>query len=413
VLAARGNHDIGAGDFAAVLGCPEGARDIGPYRFVVFHDPYEGDLCTRPRAGRELLAAAAAQSDRPVVVLQHNPVFPAIDDDYPYMHTNNAQLRADYAAAGVLLSLSGHYHAGQTLAHEGGVGYLTAPMLGRGPYSYCLVKLAGRRVEVECRQLAMPATPPVVDCHAHTQYAYCGRGISGQGIIERSRLLGLSGLVLTEHAPQLYLTADDFWAKRHILEPASWRAGEHSRMAQFRTDMEALRRPGVKFGLEVELDGEGELTVAPEDRDWADILVGAVHWLKDDAKTMSQDKLAQEFMATTLALLGRGVDILAHPLRLFGWTGHPTPPELYAPLAEALAATSTAAEINLHKNPNDPAFFRECIRRGVKISLGSDAHVYHESAALQGHLSVLAQAAPAEDVGKYLYTPFAPGEVLL
>jgi histidinol phosphatase-like PHP family hydrolase len=180
-------------------------------------------------------------------------------------------------------------------------------------------------------------------------------------------------------------------------------------MSRFRQAVQALRGPSVRIGLEVELDADGQLTLREEDRDWPDLLVGAVHWIARDAKELSEAELRREFMKATEGLLSAGVDVLAHPLRLFGWAGRDVPKDLYAPLAEALAATGTAAEINLHKNRNDPAFFAHCIGRGVKIALGSDAHEPSEAGALGPHLSILRQAAEGRDLADILYDPFKGG----
>ena len=163
--------------------------------------------------------------------------------------------------------------------------------------------------------------------------------------------MGLSGIVLTEHVPQLYVQADDFWVGKHVRQIGLWRDGRHWRIEAFRAAMDELRRdPFVRIGLEVEVDAAGELILRPEDRDWVDVLVGGVHFLPDDPKTLSDSQMAEQFMATTRALLATGVDVLAHPLRVFGWAKRPTPPELFDPLAAMLEETSTAAEINFHLN---------------------------------------------------------------
>lgn len=66
-------------------------------------------------------------------------------------------------------------------------------------------------------------------------------------------------------------------------------------------------------------------------------------------------------------------------------------------LADMLAATGTAAEINCHLNSNDPEFFAQCIARGVKIAFGSDAHRLSEVGNLGPHLQLLREAAGAGD----------------
>jgi histidinol phosphatase-like PHP family hydrolase len=150
-------------------------------------------------------------------------------------------------------------------------------------------------------------------------------------------------------------------------------------------------------GLEVEVDREGALILPPGLADRVDLLVGAVHWLTVDAKPLNTPQRISAWMKTNEALLAGGVDVLAHPWRWFGRAGEPTPKHLYGHLADMLAATQTAAEINFHTNRPDPAFFAMCIERGVKIALGSDGHWMYESATFAPHLHVLQQAAGTDD----------------
>ena len=101
------------------------------YRFISFVDPYtEDDFCTRGELDRTFLAEVAAQPGGPIVVLQHNPMKPIAHTEYPYLLTNRSKVMADYSNAGVLLSISGHFHPGQELHTVGGVRYFTAPASG-------------------------------------------------------------------------------------------------------------------------------------------------------------------------------------------------------------------------------------------------------------------------------------------
>ncbi|MFB3890757.1 MAG: metallophosphoesterase [Phycisphaerae bacterium] len=145
-----GNHDGDFDRFFSAFGDAPGLHRIGQYRFITFADSYAaGDVCTRDQAGRDLLRQVAAEEGGPIIVLQHNPMNPAIDDPYPYMLTNRDQVMRDYADAGVLLSISGHYHRGQELSESQGVKYLTAPALCESPFRYLLVRLNGRQVRVD------------------------------------------------------------------------------------------------------------------------------------------------------------------------------------------------------------------------------------------------------------------------
>ena len=308
----------------------------------------------------------------------------------------------DYAHAGVLLSVSGHFHAGQPLSTREGVRFFTAPALCEAPFRYSLVTLDDRRVSVETRSLQLPESPPLVDSHCHTEFAYCAADVTGPRVIERARKINLAGVCLVEHAPQLYTNSDDFFNGRHVRRPELWRTNETSRMAAFRRTIEPLRSPTVRIGLEVEMDREGRMTLHDEDREWPDLLVGAVHFIGEDLKGVPRARLVSLFMKSTEGLLGAGVDILAHPWRIFRWAHQPVPTELFGPVIDALRATGTAAEINLHGNAPDLAFFALCAARGVKMALGSDAHCLHEVGTIGPHLDLLRQAAGTDDVAGLL-----------
>ena len=406
LLIVPGNHDYADGHLPDCLTGHDGVNEIGGYRFVTFADPYaETMYCTRREEDRRRLADLARGGGSPLVVLQHNPISPYIDSSsYPFMLTNRAEVLADYAEAGVMLSISGHYHAGQPLTRENGVTYFTAPAVCESPMRYAVLTLSGRDVQAELRQLHLSDAPPLWDTHAHTEFAYCGRGISAAQQIDRAQTFGLSGLCLVEHAPQLYCCADDFWAARHIRETGCWRK-EAGRIAEFRAAMEPLRGPGVRIGMEVEADADGELTIRDEDRQWVDLLVGAVHWLPREAEGMSPGEFAAEFMKTCEALLVGGVHVLAHPLRIVrAWKFVPDA-QIHRDLADLLAAHGAAAEINMHINRPDASFFAECIQRGVKITFGSDAHQIYESAAFHPNLDLLRRAAGRDDIADLLYYP--------
>jgi len=398
LLVVGGNHDNQDDRVLDVFGSPPVPVALGGYRFCIFSDAYEEEkFGTRRRADRKLLRRLADRPGGPLVVLQHNPMNPPIEDDYPFMLTNREEVLRDYVEAGVLLSISGHYHPGQALNAADGVRYYTAAALVEPPFAYAVVTLAGREVSVQEHRLSLDQRA-VVDVHAHTEFAYCGRGVSAAGAIDRARRFGLGGVCLTEHAPQLYCTAEDFWAARHVRDPAVWRSGRHSRMAQFRRAMEPLRGDFVRIGLEVELDADGRLTLLEEDRAWADLVLGAVHWMPEDISGLSDAAAASAFLRTNEAILACGVDVLAHPWRYLRSRGRAIPAESLAELARMLADTNTAAEINFHINEPVPSFVGECIRRGVKIALGSDAHEPWEAALLGAHVSLLKSAAGTEDI---------------
>ncbi|MCK5114693.1 MAG: hypothetical protein KAR11_08035 [Phycisphaerae bacterium] len=246
---------------------------------------------------------------------------------------------------------------------------------------------------------------PVFDIHTHTQFAYCAQDVTAEAVIAKSREKNLAGVAITEHSPQLYCLRDDFWCAKHLFDQKLWRSPLHSRMPEFRREIFPLRSEFVSIGFEVEVDSCGDLVILDEDRADAEFLIGAVHWVNCDTTGLTPAAETLAFMKTCEQLLAGGVDILAHPWRYFGRAKLPVPKELYTELADMLAATGTAAEINYHTNAPDPEFFAMCIDRGVKIAIGSDSHNMSEAGEFGGHLETLALAADGKDISPLIFTP--------
>jgi len=150
VLAVPGNHDGSTARFYRTFGCSPGHHEIGGYRFLLFADAIgPGHVTTRPQEGIDLPGKVArVQPGMPLVALQHNPLHPAIESDYPFLLTNAAEVLSVYQDAGAILSLSGHYHPGQAHCQVGQVSCYTVPALCEEPFCFAHVRLRGREVAV-------------------------------------------------------------------------------------------------------------------------------------------------------------------------------------------------------------------------------------------------------------------------
>lgn len=159
-LAVPGNHDGDFERFADVFGCGPGLRTCGGYGFLLFHDHVApDDVTTRPPNGLSLPRRAASEHPGSLwVALQHNPLHPRIDARYPYMLSNAEDVLATYGPAGVILSLSGHYHPGQRAHSVGTTAYYTVPAACEAPFAFAHVHLGGRQVEI--REHTLPHRMP-------------------------------------------------------------------------------------------------------------------------------------------------------------------------------------------------------------------------------------------------------------
>ncbi len=408
-----GNHDGNADLVLSIFGDRPGPHEVRGYRLHSFLDGWdECDVCRRPREDmRRFAEEAGPRSDKPLIVLQHNPLHPPIESEYPYILADCESIMSAYSDAGVLLSLSGHYHAGQEPSRSGGVSYYTCPALCESPFRYAMVTLEGREVTVTEHPLRLAESPPLIDVHTHTHYAYCGAGVSAVEVIRRARLFGLAGVCLTEHADQLYLTRQEHTSGHVFEDPDFWctpRSAESERMPRYRAEVGPLRNDFVSVGLEVELDADGRPALRDQHREGWDLLLGTVHWTPGGVEGLTASEVNRRFLRDTERILQSGVDVLAHPFRFFRRNKLAPPGELYRPVAVLLARYGAAAEINFHTNEPDPEFFTICIAEGVKIALGSDAHELREVADLHPHLAVLREAAGTEDVTDLLYPSRRP-----
>jgi histidinol phosphatase-like PHP family hydrolase len=408
LLVVPGNHDGPPERVLDTFGPQPEAVELGGYRIVSIVARYdERDRTAYHDADLRRVANVGHDA---VVVLQHNPVHPRIESDYPYNPTNADAVKQACTDAGVVLSLSGHYHAGIAPETVKGVTYATAPCICEAPFRFLHVRLRGREVEVTDQHLQMSASVPLWDCHCHTEYAYCGDGVTVSDIVERARLLGLTGLVVTEHAGQLYLSPEDFWSRRFFDEPDLIRRKRHTadcRMDRYLEQVEPLRGDFVRLGLECDTDARGGITLLPEDRAPWDVLVGAVHWIPGfDPATATDAERRRRFMAESESLCRAGVHVLAHPFRFFLRGKLPRQTGLYRPMARLLAETGVAAEVNFHGNEPDPLFIAACLDEGVRIALATDSHWLWEPGELWPHLDALRRAGcPESRLADVLFTP--------
>lgn len=252
------------------------------------------------------------------------------------------------------------------------------------------------RFRLGARDLSLRLPPGLCDGHAHTQFAYCGRGIDILDAATLSLALGTESQSFTEHTFALYFPPDALkfrWQSDPAFVERLWATPGRGRMVAYRALVAELRAalgPRVRFGLEVDLFGGGRLCLAPEDAQGWDYLIGAVHEIEGlNPATATDAEIERAWLRDVERLLTYPITVLAHPFRYFPWAHRDTPRHLYRPIARMLAQAGVAAEINHHKNPFELDFFRACLEEGVRLSLGTDAHVTRDIADFLPHLATL------------------------
>ena len=394
-LALRGNHDLPANRFNTLFQTPPGLYEFGGYGFVIQEDEYNEDGTSfRPEPALErFLSLREKNPDLPLVVLQHPPIFPEIHSDYPYLPINAQRIKKCYEEAGVLLSLSGHYHDGQPMRRQDGVAYYTVPALCKAPFRFSVITLEGEKIEIHEESLAFDL-PYLMDSHCHTEHAFCRTTADTAEVVALSRAMGVTTLCFTEHAFQLYFPKKEAlsfkWQSETERVERAWTDPKRGRMAAFKRFAAAIRSPFVKIGLELDLYGEGKLLLAPEDREGWDILIGSVHRIRDFVPGVtSQEEAEKLFLRDVEALVSHQIQVLAHPFRFFIRFNLQRPVHLYGTVADLLKRGGVAAEMNFHSYQPDPEFFRVCREKGVKIALGTDTHELAQAGEFWPHIRVL------------------------
>ena len=207
--------------------------------------------------------------------------------------------------------------------------------------------------------------------------------------VEDARERGIDEIGFTEHVYYFRETLE-LWSVPYLSERCVFELDAYCDAV-----LEAKARGlPVKLGLEVDYVGERQPRLAEilEPYPW-DYLLGSVHWLGGVAVDMhpgvwveaSVEEVWQRYFAAIAELAaGETIDVLAHLdlAKIFG-----SRPEagvragLHRDAAEAIAASGVAVEIStagLRKPVGelypDPELLAECVRRGVGVTLASDAH---------------------------------------
>ncbi|MFO8060364.1 MAG: histidinol-phosphatase, partial [Bacillota bacterium] len=237
--------------------------------------------------------------------------------------------------------------------------------------------------------------------HAHLeQFALQARrrGVREMGISEHSYMFSEFRPLYERQSASA--PADLAGKQRDWLE----RGGFRWRLKDYFALLQSAQVEGVEFriGLEVDYFPGAEKLTSELLAGWSwDYLIGSVHWVDDWIYDLWSEMWsgrdvrrvwARYFEIAEEAVRSGLFDILGHPdsIKVFGH--RPTPPltDEMARLVEALAEREVAAELNTafryrgHSSDfcPDPEFLRLAARRGVRITLGSDAHLPGEAGLL-------------------------------
>lgn len=381
-IAVRGNHDPSADYFYKVFERKE-QFDIAGCRFVVFDDPQEPLFCaSRTVEQINRFKTARADFNGPIISVQHVPLFPPGMSESPYNYTNAEQIISEMKKHNIFMSVSGHYHKGMGHIQSQGMNFIAAPAVCELPFKYMIIEIDGEKVTAPTDCMQVSPELGLIDRHVHTQFAYCSENMDAASVMKLYKDFGLAGVVFTEHTGQLYFDNESFWSGDCYKTGLAGAKGKDNRMQMYFELMRQNDVPAQSIGLEIDFDYSGRAMIKPADRAGANFFLGSIHKL-------DQPQNEQEFLWRTEAVLKSGVNVLAHPFRLFHRSGGEPPKELFEKVVKLLKDNKVAAEVNFHSQEAESEFVEMCINSGVKLSLSSDCHNMYELGELWPHLKML------------------------
>jgi len=406
-----GNHDGDLDRFYGIYPRPAEIMDINGARILTFLDPEEPAYnASRTTTDLARMDQARSGHDGPIVSLQHVPLFPPGASASPYGYANADEVWAAFERSHFTLAISGHWHAGDDLIARGAGPAVIVPALGEAPFAFTEIIIDGDDVETRRHELSLPPGLNLFDYHVHTPFAYCSENMDMALSIALANEFGLAGLAFTEHSGQLYFDRDTFWSASFLREGIDTVQGRDDRMPAYLARAREFCPP-AHLGLEIDCDNSGSPVVRREDWDQARIRLGSIHWLDELRKPEPEIDLnaaAEEMLGRLSRFLGCGIQILAHPLRVFRRWPDDLPVGLVSRMLDLLRQHDVAAEINFHVQKTSPEFMTACVERGVKLVLGSDSHHLYEIAEFYPHLELMRRCGFAASDLSQILAPIRP-----
>ncbi len=241
---------------------------------------------------------------------------------------------------------------------------------------------------------------PLTDCHAHTELSYCAA--AGLTLEAYREVLDAPGCLvtrqaLTNHGFQAYFPYDLAWSWEFLDAPAlfdQYAARGDAKLGAFREDLRAFGDARFLFGVEVELMGDGRLTITESMRAQADLILGSLHVLpRAYHKGDSRAQVLESFFAYVRDLTAAGIDVLAHPFRWLRETQRIIPEDCIRETVALAKAHGAAVELNVRdRDSSATVLVRECVARGVPLALATDAHSVAEVGRLEPLVELIGRA---------------------
>ncbi|MEM4699633.1 MAG: PHP domain-containing protein [Candidatus Nezhaarchaeales archaeon] len=231
---------------------------------------------------------------------------------------------------------------------------------------------------------------PKIDLHVHSKFSDGSSTL--HEIVSIARARGLASLGVSDH----YSSA-----------PALRGRMGRGRLKEYLSQASSL---GLLRGVEVDVYEDGEVSMDPPERGLFDYVIGGVHRLEgvdfwgDPSPIPSPREFVERLReAVVAAIERRSVDVIAHltwlPEDLRSAEGRLITDDWIDSVVGAAASAGVAIEVNGMWEVPDERVVRRCLREGVKLSMGSDAHRASDVGNLDYPLRLLGElGASAEDL---------------
>ena len=227
------------------------------------------------------------------------------------------------------------------------------------------------------------------DFHVHSSYSLDGQG-TPSSIVDAAEARDLAAIAITDHGPELSvgISPDKIIPRLQDIEIARKDAGIP-----------------VFIGMEANIVGpDGEIDLDGELVEKLDLVLIGMHNLRSSVSDL--EELAMEYLTTVVNVVERKqVDILAHQFQLQRYLLPYLPQGEVIEFVKLAAKMEVAVELNSKYRVPDKDFLRSCLREGVKLSLGTDAHTVAEVGRVDWPMAMLRRiGAKQEDMvlGRFL-----------
>lgn len=227
----------------------------------------------------------------------------------------------------------------------------------------------------------MISMPAKFDFHTHTLYS--DGASTAAAMVEAAEARGLEAVAITDHGHESSVGVP------------------REKFAPMLQDIELAREDAgipVLAGIEANVVDEwGTIDSNDESVRKLDILLAGIHRL---GRARDPTELAREYlMRATNVIEHHKFDVFAHPFYFHQYLAPYLLPEDLEDFVKLAAGHEVAIEINIKYRTPDEEFLRLCLREGVKLSIGTDAHTTGEVGRVDWALGVLRRiGAKREDL---------------